>query len=112
MNWPWLLLVGKRCLSRIRNRYLSRLGARGILAVTEAGATHVPGVPVSGEIDVVGAGDSVMAGLVASLCAGATTAEAAFIGNMAASITIQQLGTTGTASREQLRQRLKIVDSG
>ncbi len=81
------------------------LGARGILAVTEAGATHVPGVPVSGEIDVVGAGDSVMAGLVASLCAGATTAEAAFIGNMAASITIQQLGTTGTASREQLRQR-------
>lgn len=81
------------------------LGARGILAVTETGATHVPGVPVSGEIDVVGAGDSVMAGLVASLCAGATTEEAAFIGNMAASITIQQLGTTGTASREQLRRR-------
>lgn len=81
------------------------LGARGILAVTEAGATHVPGLPVSGEIDVVGAGDSVMAGLVASLCAGATTVEAAFIGNMAASITIQQLGTTGTASREQLQQR-------
>lgn len=81
------------------------LGARGILAVTEAGPTHVPGVSVSGEIDVVGAGDSVMAGLVASLCAGATTEEAAFIGNMTASITIQQLGTTGTASREQLRQR-------
>jgi sugar/nucleoside kinase (ribokinase family) len=81
------------------------LGARGILVVTEAGTTHVPGIPVSGEIDVVGAGDSVMAGLVAGLCAGGTTEEAAFIGNMAASITIQQLGTTGTASQEQLRQR-------
>lgn len=87
------------------------LGARGILVVTEGGAIHVPGIPVSGEIDVVGAGDSVMAGLVAGLCAGGTTEEAAFIGNMAASITIQQLGTTGTASREQLRQRMKLVDS-
>ncbi|MCK6629763.1 MAG: PfkB family carbohydrate kinase [Anaerolineae bacterium] len=86
------------------------LGARGILVITEAGATHVPGVPVSGEIDVVGAGDSVIAGLVASLCAGSTTEEAALIGNLAASITIQQLGTTGTASREQLRQRMKMVD--
>ncbi|MBE7471789.1 MAG: carbohydrate kinase [Anaerolineae bacterium] len=88
------------------------LGERGILVVTEAGAAHVPGILVSGEIDVVGAGDSVMAGLVASLCAGSTTEEAAFIGNMAASITIQQLGTTGTASREQLQQRMKMVDGG
>jgi sugar/nucleoside kinase (ribokinase family) len=81
------------------------LGAQGVLVVTEAGVDHVPGIPVSGEIDVVGAGDSVMAGLVASLGAGGTAKEAAFMGNLAASITIQQLGTTGTASREQLRQR-------
>jgi bifunctional ADP-heptose synthase (sugar kinase/adenylyltransferase) len=66
----------------------------------------IPGIP-AGEIDIVGAGDSVMAGLAATLCAGGTTKEAAFIGNVAASITIQQLGTTGTASREQLRQRFE-----
>jgi rfaE bifunctional protein kinase chain/domain len=81
------------------------LGAQGILVVTDAGFEHVPGIPVSGEIDVVGAGDSVVAGVAAGLCAGGTATEAAFIGNMAASITIQQIGTTGTASREQLRQR-------
>ncbi|MCL4302457.1 MAG: carbohydrate kinase [Anaerolineae bacterium] len=86
------------------------LGAQGILVVTQDGFEHVPGIPVSGEIDVVGAGDSVMAGVAAGLGAGGTAAEAAFIGNMAASITIQQLGTTGTASREQLRQRMKMVD--
>lgn len=85
------------------------LGAHGILVVSEAGLDHIPGIPVSGEIDIVGAGDSVMAGLVAGLCAGATPKEAAIIGNMAASITIQQLGTTGTASREQLRQRFKSL---
>ncbi|MBE7549919.1 MAG: carbohydrate kinase [Anaerolineales bacterium] len=86
------------------------LGAQGILVVTEDGFEHVRGIPVSGEIDVVGAGDSVMAGVVVGLSAGGTAAEAAFIGNMAASITIQQIGTTGTASREQLHQRMKMVD--
>lgn len=85
------------------------LAAQGILVISAAGLAHVPGIPQTGEIDVVGAGDSVMAGLVAGLCAGATPTEAAFIGNMAASITVQQLGTTGTASREQLRQRLAEI---
>ncbi len=92
------------------------LGEQGILVVSSAGMEHVPGLPVSGEIDIVGAGDSVMAGLAAALCAGATAKEAASIGNLAASITIQQLGTTGTASRTQLRQRFRQVsipsDSG
>jgi bifunctional ADP-heptose synthase (sugar kinase/adenylyltransferase) len=85
------------------------LGANGILAVTAAGMEHCPGIAVSGDIDIVGAGDSVMAGLVAGLCAGATANEAASIGNLAASITIQQLGTTGTASREQLARRFEAV---
>lgn len=80
------------------------LGAQGILVVNEQEIEHVPGITVTGEIDIVGAGDSVMAGLMCGLCAGGTEKEAAFIGNMAASITVQQLGTTGTASREQLRR--------
>ncbi len=83
------------------------LGAQGVLIVSEKGFDHIPGIPVTGEIDIVGAGDSVMAGLVAGLGAGGTPQEAAFIGNVTASITIQQLGTTGTASREQLRRRFE-----
>ena len=31
--------------------------------------------------------------------------EAAAVGNLVASITVQQLGTTGTATREQVRER-------
>ena len=77
----------------------------------DVGVTHgeqpIPAVPVSGPIDVVGAGDSAMAGLVASVCAGASLAEAAFVGNLVASLTIQQLGVTGTASRAQVLARLE-----
>jgi hypothetical protein len=35
-------------------------------------------------------------------CAGATVPEAAQIGCLAAAVTIRQIGTTGTASREQI----------
>ncbi len=71
----------------------------------EDGATHLPGVMVEGEIDIVGAGDSVTAGIVSALCAGATHVEAGLIGNLVASITIQRIGATGTASPEQVLTR-------
>jgi rfaE bifunctional protein kinase chain/domain len=81
------------------------LGAEGVLVFDQAKTTRVPGVRVSGPIDIVGAGDSVMAGIASALCCGASPVEAAEIGNLVASITIQQIGTTGTATRDQVRVR-------
>jgi rfaE bifunctional protein kinase chain/domain len=83
------------------------VGADGILVFDQQGMTHVPGVRVKGPIDIVGAGDSAMSGIVSSLCCGATYAEAALVGNLVASITIQQIGTTGTATREQVLDRYR-----
>jgi sugar/nucleoside kinase (ribokinase family) len=86
------------------------LGADGILAFHADGPTHIPAVRVTGPIDIVGAGDATMAGIVMALCSAATVPEAAEIGCLAAGVTIQQIGTTGTASRAQiagLHQRLK-----
>jgi rfaE bifunctional protein kinase chain/domain len=81
--------------------FLTR-GELGTLVMDGNGPTLVSAIPVTGPIDIVGAGDSALAGIAAALCAGADTQEAAWVGNLAASITIQQLGTTGTASVEQL----------
>jgi bifunctional ADP-heptose synthase (sugar kinase/adenylyltransferase) len=81
------------------------LGANGILVYEDGRATHVPAIPVEGPIDIVGAGDSTVAGAVSALSVGATCPEAALVGNLVASITIQQLGTTGTATPEQVKQR-------
>jgi len=82
------------------------VGAEGIVFATAEEARHVSGVPVTGEVDIVGAGDSATAALVASLCAGGDPLEAALVANLVASITIQQLGTTGTATPDQVRARL------
>jgi bifunctional ADP-heptose synthase (sugar kinase/adenylyltransferase) len=82
------------------------VGAEGVLVFEEQYAVqHVPGIRVPDPIDVVGAGDSVMAGIVSALCCGATPVEAAAVGNLVASITVQQIGTTGTATRQQVRER-------
>lgn len=69
----------------------------------------VPGYPASGPIDIVGAGDSTSAGIACAVAAGARLEEAAAFGNLVASITIQQLGTTGTASPHQVRERWQQV---
>lgn len=82
-------------------------GADGMF-VTDPEWTAVPGVHVDGETDTTGAGDSATAGCVLALCSGATCAEAAVVGNLVASITVQQLATTGTAQPDQLPERLEL----
>ncbi|MCJ7660540.1 MAG: PfkB family carbohydrate kinase [Anaerolineales bacterium] len=92
------------------------LGSEGILVNENGTAKIIPAMPVEGPIDIVGAGDSTIAGITAALSAGAALQEAALIGNLVASITIQQIGKTGTATRGQIKERFKayrrIVDIG
>ena len=57
---------------------------------------------MSWEIDIVGAGDAVMANLALALASGATAVEAMRLAMAAASVVIHQLGTTGVASIEDL----------
>jgi bifunctional ADP-heptose synthase (sugar kinase/adenylyltransferase) len=88
-------------------------GDKGILVVDPKAGTqqNVPGFKVTGPIDPVGAGDSTSAGIACALATGASLEEAAAFGNLVASITIQQLGTTGTASPAQVRRRWREICS-
>jgi rfaE bifunctional protein kinase chain/domain len=101
-----IVRAGRRLIRRTGRPVMVTLGAEGLLVLEEDADTLVPGYRVSGPIDIVGAGDSVTAGTVTALCAGATLPEAALVGNLVASITIQQIGVTGTATPQQLRERL------
>jgi rfaE bifunctional protein kinase chain/domain len=83
------------------------LGDQGVLLFSSAGCEQIPAVPVDGEIDIVGAGDSFMAAVMSALCSGASPTEAALLGNLVASITIQQIGTTGTATPSQVLRRFE-----
>ena len=95
-------------LARLNGRpVFVTLAERGILGASANGQVeHVAALPVRGEIDIVGAGDAVMANLMAALAAGATLREALELASAAASVVINKLGTTGTASVDQLRETL------
>ena len=82
---------------------------QGIFLFAPDGFHHVPAVPATGPIDPVGAGDSVMAGLLAALCAGGSLVEAAELANLVAAVTIRQLGTTGTATPNQVLAQFRAL---
>lgn len=78
------------------------------MVVSDPELTAVPGVRLEGPVDPTGAGDSATSGAVLALATGASLPEAALVGNLVASITVQQLATTGTAKPELLSPRLEL----
>jgi len=115
-------------LDRLRERALSlrrqanapvfvTRGKAGLL-VTDEECTRVPGLRIEGPTDPTGAGDSTTAGAVLALGSGASLVEAGLVGNLAASLTVRQLGTTGTADPKKLPGQLEkwlaqtVVDGG
>lgn len=89
------------------------LGEQGIDLFAPTGEkTHGPAYPVTGPTDIVGAGDSTSAGIACAVMAGATYEQAAAFGNLVASITIQQLGVTGTATPQQVHDRWAQAKAG
>ena len=93
---------GRALFERTRMPVYLTMSEEGLLLITEGGSEHIRAVCAEGEIDPVGAGDSTTAGIVSALCGGATHIEAATIGVLVASITVHQVGVTGTASPEQV----------
>lgn len=105
------IAAAKQCAvtlaAQTQNTVYITLGENGILVYHKGEFTHIHGIPIADEIDPVGAGDSVSAGLVATLCSLGVDAavEAAYIGNLVASITVTKIGTTGTASPTEILER-------
>jgi len=84
------------------------LGEKGALVFEpEKTVASIPAFSVEGPLDIVGAGDATNAGTMLGLTLGLTLPDAVLLGGCVSSITIQQIGVTGTASVEQVKQRLQ-----
>ena len=83
------------------------LSEHGIVGAQPDGRSESrPALPVYGEIDIVGAGDAVMANITTALAAQADLGEALELANAAASVVVHKLGTTGTASISEISGKL------
>ena len=77
-------------------------GERGCVTANGADTTHIPAVPVTGETDICGAGDTFLAALACATAAGASLNDAAALACCASSIVVKKIRTTGTASWSEL----------
>ena len=84
-------------------------GSEGILVFHDGQVEHVPGILLETELDSVGAGDSVSAATVATLCGGYNYLDAVQVGNLVASVTVTKIGTTGTASHTEVIERFRGI---
>lgn len=77
-------------------------GADGLIAADRGEIVDVPGIQVIGQVDTVGAGDTVVASLAANLAARKSIPDATRFANIAASITVRKIKTTGTTTPEEI----------
>ncbi len=113
-------LLGDEQIATAANDLKSRLKASFLLATrgndgmtlvdSSAPPLHLPVFGTDQVADVTGAGDTVLAVLVASLASGATPAQAATLANCAAGIVVMKLGTA-TTSRDELAAAIRTLPS-
>lgn len=82
------------------------LGKNGSMIADGETLAHIPAQKVKPPIDICGAGDATNAGLAFGSALGLTLPEAAFLAGIVSSITIKQIGVTGTATVEQVLEKL------
>jgi len=100
-----LMEIGRHAAGRNKRPVLITLGADGALLCAPGRALKLPAPAADGEVDAVGAGDTVLAAVAACLAAGLPIAGAAAVAVVAASITVRQSGTCGAASPDEVRMR-------
>ena len=81
-------------------------GPKGIWVINDQGLRRIAGIELEGDIDPVGAGDTVVSTLALCLAAGASEYQAAYLANIAAAITVKKLFQTGTASQSEIWEQL------
>lgn len=102
-----LLAAGHRLSQRNDRPVFVTRGALGAILFEGDRATAIPAQPVAPPIDICGAGDATDAGLTFGRAAGLTLPEAALVAGIVSSITIRQIGVTGTARVEEIVDILK-----
>lgn len=78
------------------------LGEDGAIVHDGISITVLEGIHITGEIDIVGAGDAFYAGLAIASANAATLHEAAYVGNLCAAVALQKLYETGHPTRDEV----------
>ncbi len=101
--------IAKELYSKTNKPVFITRGENGILAYDNSGYTSVAGIKLDVELDIVGAGDTVLSALACTLGAGCNIQESIELANLAAGVTVQKLHTTGTANEKEILTLIKTI---
>ncbi len=110
-DFNWCIEHGTTLARQIDGLVVVTRGDVGIMCVGANEIRAVDGLALPGPLDTVGAGDTVVATLAATLSAGADLLHSLTIANLAAAVTVQKLGQTGTATPSEILQLLTSYPS-
>jgi rfaE bifunctional protein kinase chain/domain len=82
-------------------------GEHGVFVIHSGKAHEIRGIHVPGETDPVGAGDTFVSCLAASMATGASLEDAAALSNIASAVVVQKLQQTGTASPQEIMEQAR-----
>ena len=102
VKYSEVMNAAKTLCERYKRPLFITRGSRGSIAVNESGVTETPGLMIISKVDTVGAGDSYLAGVAATLAAGFSMPTASEIGSYVAGVTVQKLYQTGTATPSEI----------
>ena len=94
--------TAKTLYKKFKKTIFITCGLNGCILVDEGIIKEIPSINITGKIDTVGAGDSMLAGICIGLVSGQDAYNSACLGILAAAVTIQKLYQTGTVSHEEL----------
>ena len=97
-----LITFAKKLYRKNKRPVFITRGENGILACDESGIHEIPGLKIDAELDIVGAGDTVLSAISCALAAGCSIDETIELANFAAGVTVQKLFQTGTANEEEI----------
>ena len=94
----------KSWVAKRQKPVLVTLGEHGMVYASPNEFHWEKAIPIQGPIDTVGAGDMVVAGFSAARATGASIQEACKFASLVVHISIHQIGETGSASPDAIRQ--------
>lgn len=92
----------KKLFKKIRKPIFVTIGQHGVIGCDGQGIFEVLGIELLKDIDTVGAGDTFVSSIALCLAVGETPKYSAIFGNLAASVSVQKLMTTGIATIEEI----------
>lgn len=90
---------------------LLTIGSQGSLWLDGGRCTHMPAVPAEPPVDFVGAGDSFLSGFALAAAGKLPPGEALLFATLVPAVTVKKLGTTGTASPDEIRAAFSLAKS-